>query len=226
MGGRTLRRLGQPVLIALGLAAAAAWRGELSPGIVLFLTMAMIWAVIRSWYDTDHLPVSARHRQGRERTLVFLVGVGMLYLPAIAVATPFLDFARYGTPVWLLALGALPAVCGIWLFWLSHADLGKNWSPVLELRESHALVTGGIYAHIRHPMYAAIFLIVAAQFAFLGNLLAGPAGLLAFALLYLDRIASEEAMMADRFGADWTRYVAKTGRILPMAKRPHADGAA
>jgi len=219
-----------PVMIALGLAAAAAWRGALGPGIVLFLASTAAWLVIRARFDTDPLPVATARRTGREQVLVGLVGVGMLYLPALAIGTPLLDFAGYRTPDWLLALGGLVAVAGIWLFWRSHADLGRNWSPALELRDAHALVTSGVYSSIRHPMYAAIFLIAGAQAAFLGNLVAGPAGLLAFAVLYFDRTGPEEAMMADRFGADWQVYAAHTGRLVPpgflpkSGERRHDEG--
>jgi protein-S-isoprenylcysteine O-methyltransferase Ste14 len=38
----------------------------------------------------------------------------------------------------------------VWLFWRSHADLGRNWSPSLELREGHELVTEGVYRYVRH----------------------------------------------------------------------------
>ncbi|MEM1428315.1 MAG: protein-S-isoprenylcysteine O-methyltransferase [Pseudomonadota bacterium] len=221
-----LKRLARPLVIALPLAAAAAWRGALTPGVVLFLTVTTIWIAVRIGYEADPLPVTAKRREKRERVLISLVALGALYLPAFKIATPLLDFADYTTPIWLLALGSALAVVGLWLFWRSHADLGRNWSPVLELRDTHSLVTGGVYARIRHPMYAAIFLISGAQLLFLGNAVAGPAGLIAFGLLYLDRIGPEERMMADHFGAAWARYKARTGRILPMAGRrdPDASG--
>ena len=176
--------------------------------------MAVMTATIRVRHTTEALP---RQREGREKLLIQLVGAGMMYLPAIAIATPFLNIAAYPNPVWLVGLGVILAAFGIWLFWRSHADLGRNWSPVLELRESHGLITSGVYARVRHPMYSAILLITAAQAAFIGNWIAGPAGLIAFTILYIDRVGAEEKMMAERFGTDWTRYVARTGRLLPMA---------
>ena len=217
MNAQASRQIGVTVVIVLGLAGASAWRDALTPGIVLFLVMAVTTATIRVRHTTDPLPVASRRREGREKLLIQLVGAGMMYLPAIAIATPFLNIAAYPNPVWLVGLGVILAAFGIWLFWRSHADLGRNWSPVLELRESHGLITSGVYARVRHPMYSAILLITAAQAAFIGNWIAGPAGLIAFTILYIDRVGAEEKMMAERFGTDWTRYVARTGRLLPMA---------
>ncbi|TFH04218.1 MAG: hypothetical protein E4H06_03245 [Methanosarcina sp.] len=32
----------------------------------------------------------------------------------------------------------------------SHIALGRNWSPILEIRKGHILVTAGPYRFIRH----------------------------------------------------------------------------
>ncbi len=45
-----------------------------------------------------------------------------------------------------------------WLFWRPHIGLGRNWSPSLQLREEHTLVTKGVYHSIRHPMFASMWL--------------------------------------------------------------------
>ena len=68
-------------------------------------------------------------------------------------------------------------------------------------------------------MYAAMFLITAAQACLIGNWIAGPVGLIAFTLLYVIRIGHEERMMADAFGEDWSSYAARTGRSLPAARQ-------
>ena len=215
MDKRAFKQVGMNVVIALVLGGAALWRGALTPGIQVFFVMVLVMTAIRAPHTNDPLPVTGKAREGREKLLVQLVGVGMMYLPAIAIATPLLGFADYANPTWVVGLGVVFAVLGIWLFWRSHADLGRNWSPVLELREGHGLVTSGVYARVRHPMYAAIYLIVAAQAAFLGNWVAGPAGLVFLTILYLDRVGPEERMMAERFGAEYDAYAARTGRLIP-----------
>jgi len=103
----------------------------------------------------------------------------------------------------------------VWLFWRSHGDLGRNWSPSLQLREGHELVTGGVYRSIRHPMYASMWLWGVAQALLLQNWIAGWAGLVSFVPLYLLRVPREERMMLDEFGEEYRSYMNRTGCIIP-----------
>jgi protein-S-isoprenylcysteine O-methyltransferase Ste14 len=79
---------------------------------------------------------------------------------------PSVGIARRNTT----ALGAALQMCRLWLFWRSHHDLGGNWSPSLEIAEQQTLVTRGVYARVRHPMYAAQALLALAQDALAAEL--------------------------------------------------------
>jgi protein-S-isoprenylcysteine O-methyltransferase Ste14 len=114
-----------------------------------------------------------------------------------------------------LVLGIAAGAAFLWLFRRSHRDLGRNWSVSLELREGHRLVTGGVYAHVRHPMYASFFLWGIMQALLVANWFAGLAGLFAVTLLYAMRTGREEAMMRSAFGAEYEAYAARTRRLLP-----------
>ncbi|MEM1037578.1 MAG: protein-S-isoprenylcysteine O-methyltransferase [Pseudomonadota bacterium] len=159
--------------------------------------------------------IDDKRETGIERLLLILVAVGGSYFPVIHLAFGIVDFANYSLPVWAPIIGVIILAAGLYLFWRSHADLGKNWSVTTELRDDHTLTTGGVYTHIRHPMYSALFLIFAIQPLFIHNWLAGFSGVVGFAILYLFRVSYEETMMRDRFGAEYDDYVSKTGRILP-----------
>ncbi len=88
-------------------------------------------------------------------------------------------------------------------------------SHSLDLRENHRLVTAGIYARLRHPMYTAFWLWALAQPFLLANWLAGFAGIVGFGTLYFLRVGQEERMMEERFGQEYRDYCARTRRILP-----------
>lgn len=207
-----------PYAIMAVAAGLALWRG--AP----YATPPLI-AAMTAWYTTrilltDEQPLEVQEERDakRERPLAMSVGIGMVFLPLLALATPIFDFAAYSAWPGQILFGALAAVLGVYVFWRSHADLGSMWSAHLELREDHSLVTHGIYRRMRHPMYTAIFLITLAQALLLANWLAGPAGLVTFAILYVTRVRREEQMMADQFGADWEAYAARTTRLLPRLK--------
>jgi protein-S-isoprenylcysteine O-methyltransferase Ste14 len=156
---------------------------------------------------------------GTERALLGLLSVGMFFVPTVYAVTPWLDGANYrlspGARGWIGGLGAAILTSAIWLFWRSHADLGRNWSPSLQLREEHQLVTAGVYRSIRHPMYASQWLWSVAQPLLLQNWIAGWAGLLLFLPLYVLRVPREEQMMLEQFGEAYRSYMDRTGRIVP-----------
>jgi protein-S-isoprenylcysteine O-methyltransferase Ste14 len=149
-----------------------------------------------------------------EVTLLALMWIAMMILPVVSMVTPLLSFADYPLRVVPWFLGTVCLVFGLWFFYRSHADLGTNWSISLELRDGHKLVTNGVYEHIRHPMYTALFLIAVAQALLLPNWLAGPSCLVAFLLMLTFRIGPEEQMMRDRFGDEYVAYVGRTKRLI------------
>jgi protein-S-isoprenylcysteine O-methyltransferase Ste14 len=143
----------------------------------------------------------------------------MMVFPLLQLATGVFDFANYTLPRWATWVGIVLQVPYLWLFWRSHEDLGRNWSPGLEVRENHGLVTSGIYARIRHPMYAAIWLSALAQPLLIQNWIAGMLVVAAFGATWFIRIPNEEAMMRKQFGSAYDVYCLRTGRLFPKFGR-------
>lgn len=139
----------------------------------------------------------------------------MLVLPLIHLATGLFTFANYTIPQWAVWIGAAIQPLAIWLFWRSHADLGRNWSASLEVREDHKLIDHGVYARIRHPMYSSIWLSALSQPLLIQNWIAGALIILAFAAMSALRIPREEAMMRAESSDVYADYCRRTGRFLP-----------
>lgn len=152
---------------------------------------------------------------GLEFPLSLLAFGGMQIVPLVYLFSNWLDFADLRLPLWAGILGMPIFAAALWLVWRAHADLGNNWSPTLQIRTEHTLVTNGIYRWIRHPIYAAQWLWAIAQLLLLHNWIAGLAGLATFLPIYLYRVPREEQMMLDRFGETYRAYMRRTGRIIP-----------
>lgn len=159
--------------------------------------------------------IKETRQSGRERLLLALTSLGLPLLPMVYLLTPWFNFADYSLPVWSGQAGMAVFSLGIWLLWRSQVDLGRNWSSTLEVREEHFLVTDGVYKHIRHPMYAAHWLLGLGQVLLLQNWIAGWSMLATFIPLYLTRVKLEEQMMLDNFGEAYRSYMSRTGRIIP-----------
>lgn len=159
--------------------------------------------------------MSERRITTQEKILLGLLLVGMFILPFVYAASSWLDFANYTLPPWAGWVGVALLAGALFVFWRGHADLGLNWSPSLEIREKHELITRGIYGVIRHPMYASQLLWVIAQVLLLQNWLAGCFDLVVFVPFYFLRVRAEERMMLDSFGDPYRDYMKKVGGIIP-----------
>lgn len=207
--------------VFLALCGLILWRWQINGwGSIVWLGTALLMMIIRSPHEAKNKAnkITEKFAVSTERVLLGLVSFGGSILPAIHLSTGVLSFADFEAPTWLPAIGLLILVPGLWLFWRSHADLGRNWSVTTELREEHSLITNGVYQHIRHPMYSAIWLIFLSYPFLIHNWIVGPAGILTFAIMYAVRVPVEESMMRQEFGAAYDAYMKRTGRLWPSLK--------
>ena len=184
---------------------------------IVFLVGFIVYVTIRGVFERRARikEKMVRRLDAVEKTLLIFVGVGSLLLPVLYLFTPLLAFADYRLPVFAPWLGTALMIAALWLFYRSHADLGKNWSVTLELHKGHQLIRRGIYRSIRHPMYLSIFRWGLSQGLLLRNWLAGWSALATFSVLYVVRTPREERMMIEFFGEEYLNYMRQTGRIFP-----------
>jgi protein-S-isoprenylcysteine O-methyltransferase Ste14 len=184
---------------------------------VIWIIGVVGWFIIRYPHErrSRRTPKRLRSDRARETVLMAISAIGLGILPAIYVSSNAPAFASYVFRPWQAWLGTAVFAISLWLFYRTHKDLGRNWSVTLEVREQHTLVTSGVYARVRHPMYSAFWLWAIAQALLLPNWIAGPAGLVGFGTLFFLRVGHEEALMIETFGDEYRRYMARTARVLP-----------
>lgn len=183
----------------------------------LWLAGIVAWFVIRYPYQrrTARLGVARTVGGWQDRVLLYVAAAGQFVIPAVYVVTGFpaaADYPFHAAQGWL---GLVVLVASLVLFRVTHRQLGMSWSVTLETRQDHRLVTEGVYAWVRHPMYSSFLIFAVAQALLLPNWVAGPAGLVGFGLLFFLRVPREEAMMAETFGRDYVAYAQRTARIVP-----------
>jgi protein-S-isoprenylcysteine O-methyltransferase Ste14 len=193
-----------------------------APLILLVALHALFWTVmsiarLRAWRASGSPPI--RHADPAERsapasrTLVVVHGVGLTLLyPGLALAL------RPGAPAWPLsgareAIGAAAIVGGAWVAGHAMATL-RSWRLRAALAPDHQLTTDGVFAWVRHPIYAALDLLA------LGTLLWAPhlvtAAAAALVVLGGDlRARAEERLLVAAYGDRYRAYAARTRRILP-----------
>jgi protein-S-isoprenylcysteine O-methyltransferase Ste14 len=184
---------------------------------IIWVLGIVAWYVIRFPYERKAKRTAVRKslRDLRERIILLIGFVGLLFAPAVYIATGFPAAAERPFSSVLAVLGVLCLAAACWVFLRSHAELGRNWSISLEMRSNHRLVQTGVYRFVRHPMYSSSFLLGLAQFLLLPNWVGGGAGLVGAFILYIFRFRREETMMIENFGDEYRVYMRQTKRLVP-----------
>ncbi len=112
-------------------------------------------------------------------------------------------------------LGGLVLLIGSSIIaYLANRTLGANWSPSIKKTDEQKLVTSGIYAMIRHPLYLAGLLMLTGTNIYFKCSWAWS-GLALMLLVILLRIPFEEKRLAERFGEPYLAYKQQTKAIIP-----------
>jgi protein-S-isoprenylcysteine O-methyltransferase Ste14 len=135
-----------------------------------------------------------------------LIGFALDWLLPAYLITLLLSFpARVAIGVTLIAAGAALAILGERTFLRAGTEV-KPWKP------STALVTDGIYAYMRNPMYVGLALLVTG----IGIALASDWTLVMLVLqiliIHFGVIRREERYLEGKFGDDYRRYKARVPR--------------
>lgn len=161
----------------------------------------------------------AVEREGKGM-FAFRVLIGCLllaWLVVYAINPPWLEALSVPLPDWLRWAGFALGLASLGLWTWTQVALGKEWSPQLQLRDEHHLVTTGPYTRVRHPLYTAMIgygiglALVTANWVFIVLAVVMIAGSVA-------RLPREEQMMIERFGEEYTAYMQRTGRFFPKLR--------
>jgi len=111
-------------------------------------------------------------------------------------------------------LGALPLGMGLALAVVADRQFKRAGTAVSPFAQASALVTGGVFAVSRNPMYLGLVLVLAGAALLLGSV---PALLVAptyAALVQVRFVLPEEARLAAQFGDAYSAYRSATRRWL------------
>jgi protein-S-isoprenylcysteine O-methyltransferase Ste14 len=156
----------------------------------------------------------------RQEGLIILIALRLSGLAGFAGLVAYLmnpanlDFSAMPLPQWLRWLGVgLGCITLLLLFWTLHS-LGKNLTDTVVTRKQHTLVVTGPYRWVRHPFYVCAALLAVTTSLISANALFLITGAVVLLLLGL-RTRIEERHLLNRFGDDYRKYSARTGRFFP-----------
>ena len=167
-----------------------------------------------------------KREEGLVSKIAGLLGlVGFVAMTTYVINPNGLLWAALPLPLWLRWTGIGIALLGFILLQWAQNTLGKNWSDTPRMMKEQALVTGGPYQFIRHPIYSAFLLILGSTFLISANWLIGLAFLGMTILEIASRIRFEEDLMLEYFRDQYREYMKRTGRLLPLLLPPPSPAA-
>jgi protein-S-isoprenylcysteine O-methyltransferase Ste14 len=146
-----------------------------------------------------------------------LVGMGFLLAP-LAPAAALLGWP--GGSIHFASAGLHVAGAGLMLIGIAgglvaQLTMGDSWRIGVDEADRTALVTGGLFARVRNPIFSFMGLSMLGLLSMVPNGFALAACVITFAGIELQVRAVEEPYLMRTHGDAYARYVARVGRFAP-----------
>lgn len=139
--------------------------------------------------------------------------VGQFVILAAILIVGYFDPMRTSSGTIAQAIGVILAGISLIILVLAFSNLGRNLTPFPKPLADGALITHGIYAFVRHPIYLALICGSLAYSIYLNSWLAGV-GCAILAVWFDQKAAREEAFLRTKF-SDYAVYASKVAKFVP-----------
>lgn len=162
------------------------------------------------------------NKNKKQKNHLPVIGVGPMYVVSIITVTAIgiiltkltiIPLLRIGFVLPFYIGGGLISICGIYLWYsavvASHIDAKIK---------SNTLETGGIYAHVRNPIYSAFLFICSGVLLMYGNLCLLILPFLFWLYLTVFMKLTEEKWLTKLYGKAFEDYCKKVNRCIPSIR--------
>jgi protein-S-isoprenylcysteine O-methyltransferase Ste14 len=132
---------------------------------------------------------------------------------AAAFGFPAVSRQRFFSSTIVSSAGAILCLAGLILFLLSLISFGRSFRVGIDPDHPHKLVTTGIFALSRNPIYVAFAFVLVGQFLLFSNWIL-LIYLLAAAWLFHRQVLREEEFLKKHYGQEYFDYSARVRRYL------------
>lgn len=154
--------------------------------------------------------------EGKSRLSLVGIIAQMLGFGAVGLGTIVATLPPLSAPALLhAALVAAFMALSVALFVSATRAMGENWSLVARMRTDHQLVTSGIFAHLRHPIYVGMAMFLIALAIAFGHFVNLAVGIPLFLIGTWIRVREEERLLRARFGQAYEDYALRVKRFVP-----------
>lgn len=166
---------------------------------------------------TSPLSAAEQTRSARVGAVLFR---NRSWLPVLFLAIPLFVPGHMSAAEWII--GAIAIVAGEWIRLAGVAAAGTVTRR--RSRTVQRLVTYGVFAWVRNPLYVGNFLIWMGFVVISGVLWFLPIAVIIFAIEYSLIVRYEEGVLESIFGAEYLAYKQTTPRWMPRPVSARGEG--
>lgn len=133
---------------------------------------------------------------------------------AFLIYPPVVERVTLNLPSGIRWSGMALGVIGLAIIHRAFTHLGHNLTDTVVVRRNATFVTTGPYRYVRHPFYCGAAVLLLGMVLLSANAVVGAFAIVVLTLLAL-RTPREEQRLVERFGDEYRRYQATTGRFFP-----------
>ena len=224
--GNWTRRTRLPRRPLLGPAATMADLGA-AAATVVYTAAILVLLGVRSWQQYRKTGSAGFNGfRTANSPAARIAGIGFVLAVLAGAASPALAWSHaipllWGARPWMTVTGAVLALTGLALGFVAQHTMGTSWRIGVDTAERTDLITHGLFAWIRNPIFTALLIIQ------LGTTMMAPTwvaliGLVALALACQVQVRLvEEPYLLAAHPASYSRYATRAGRFLPLLGRLH-----
>lgn len=153
-----------------------------------------------------------------------ILGVGPLYVITIILitiisiilsATRFIPVITFTNMRWIFILiGILCFIIGITL-WLKAVIIDRLDAHIIK----NELVTTGVYAYVRNPVYSAFMFVCTGVLLIYGNLVLLVLPIIYWGFMTVLMKLTEEKWLEDLYGKEYVQYRQRVNRCIPWKRK-------
>jgi protein-S-isoprenylcysteine O-methyltransferase Ste14 len=198
--------------------------------LVLYAFALVVLFGVRTWLHARRTGSAGFHGiSGTPRQAQWWGGVLFVAAMILGLAGPLLatlGVAPAAAPDLVQGGGLVLALAGFAATLAGQSGMGASWRIGVDSTERTELVTSGVFALVRNPIFTAM---IAAQIGVLlmvPNWVSAAAVLALVAAVELQVRGAEEPYLATVHGQAYSSYAARVGRFVPGIGRGHSPAAA
>jgi protein-S-isoprenylcysteine O-methyltransferase Ste14 len=185
-----------------------------------FVVVVLSWIAFGLVFLLGRRPSAATSDQKRDpSSIIGIVLQGISYAIVWSIRRPWFTPIADVSDAMQISLAILTmalSVSSVWFAGAALRTLGKQWSLAARVLEGHKLVTEGPYSIVRNPIYTGMFGMLLATGLAVSHWIGLVLAIIIFAAGTVIRVRSEEKLLREAFGEEFSDYARKVPAVIPF----------